>query len=199
MPHRKMPGESQWAELREAQTKSLALPNTGEAVLIDVGEEADIHPRDKRVVGERLARLALAKTYGKRMVATAPAFESMAIERDRIRIHFTTAGSRLVAHDVPATYQPSSSSPTTVPLVRNSPKGQLEGFAICGKDRQWKWAEAEIDGADVVVRSPQVPRPIAVRYAWADNPICNLYNEQGLPAGPFRTDSFPLTTVNARY
>jgi sialate O-acetylesterase len=199
MPHKKTPSESQWAELRESQTKTLALPNTAEAVLIDVGEEEDIHPRNKRVVGERLARIALAETYGKKIVPVGPIFESSVVEGDKIRVHFQPSKSRLAAREIPATYQPSSSFPRTLPLVRNSPHSELEGFAICGADRQWHWAEAKIEGPDVVVWSAQVPRPVAIRYAWADNPICNLYNAEGLPAGPFRTDDFPVTTVNPRY
>ncbi len=82
----------------------------------------------------------------------------------------------------------------TAPLVRNSPQSQIEGFAICGEDKKWVWAEAKIVGDTVVVWSGQVPNPVAVRYAWADNPTCNLYNEAGLPAAPFRTDEFVLTT-----
>ena len=199
MPHRKKPGESQWAELRESQSKALSLPNTGEAGVDRRGRRGR-HSSARQARGwPALARLALAKTYGKDIVATGPVFQSMAIERDRVRIHFTSADGRLVAREIPKTYQPSSSSPTIVPLVRNSPSSQLEGFAICGKDHQWKWADAEIDGADVVVWSPQVPHPAAVRYAWADNPICNLYNAHGLPAAPFRTDDFPLATAGARY
>jgi sialate O-acetylesterase len=199
MPHKKTPSESQWAELREAQTKTLAVPNTAEAVLIDVGEEEDIHPRNKRIVGERLARIALAETYGRKIVPVGPMFESSAVEGDKIRIHFQPSDSHLVAHEIPATYQPSSSFPRILPLLRNSPHSQLEGFAICGADRKWHWAEARIDGPDVLVWSADVPHPTAVRYAWADNPIVNLYNEANLPAAPFRTDDFPPTTVNARY
>ena len=126
-------------------------------------------------------------------------FESSAVEGDKIRIHFQPSDSRLVAYEIPATYQPSSSFPRTLPLLHNSPHSQLEGFAICGADRKWHWAEARIDGPDVLVWSAEVPHPTAVRYAWADNPIVNLYNEADLPAAPFRTDDFPATTVNARY
>ena len=123
----------------------------------------------------------------------------MAVEGERIRLHFTHAEGGLAARPLPATYQPDRSSPKAVPLVRNSPKSRLEGFAICGADRKWQWADARIEGCDVVVWSARVRKPVAVRYAWADNPICNLDNAHGLPAGPFRTDDFPLSTVNARY
>lgn len=198
-PHLKTPAESQWAELREAQTKALVLPHTAMAVLIDAGEEADIHPKNKKIVGDRLALIALADTYGKQVSCSGPVFKSMAVEGDRIRVRFTHTDGGLVARDLPATYQPSSQSPQTVPLVRNNSQSQLEGFAICGKDRQWRWADARIDGADVMVWSTSVGKPTAIRYAWADNPICNLYNGGGLPAGPFRTDDFPVSTVNARY
>ncbi len=198
-PHLKIPGESQWAELREAQTKATALPHTAQAVLIDAGEEADIHPKNKKIVGDRLALIALADTYGRQVVCSGPVFSSMAVEGDKIRVHFTHTDGGLVARDLPASYQPSSQSPTTASLVRNSPKSSLEGFTICGEDRQWKWADARIEGNDVVVWSESVPRPIALRYAWADNPICNLYNGAGLPARPFRTDEFAVSTVNARY
>ena len=99
---------------------------------------------------------------------------------------------------MPAEYQPRSTETKTVPLVRNSPQSELEGFAICGSDRKWRWAEAKIEGDEVVVWSPEVPNPVAVRYAWADNPIANLYNGAGLPAVPFRTDNFPGVTSAKR-
>ena len=128
MPHKPEPSESQWAELRERKLQALSLPNTGEAVLIDVGEEEDIHPRNKRTVGERLARIALAKTYGKKLVACGPMYESFRVEGDKIRVHFSAEGSSLVVGALPATYQPSSSFPRTVPLVRNSPHSEVEGL-----------------------------------------------------------------------
>jgi sialate O-acetylesterase len=194
----KVPGDSQWAELREAQTSALALPNTGQAILIDIGEHmhAAVHPTDKVDVGNRLALIALAKTYGKQVSYSGPMFDSMTVEGDKIRLKFKYTDGGLVAKPIPATYQPLSSNPATKPLVRNVPDSQLEGFAICGDDHKWQWANATIDGTDVVVSAAAVPKPIAVRYDWADDPICNLYNGAGLPACPFRTDDFPGISVD---
>jgi len=191
--------ESGTAEVREAQSLALAQPNTGLVVLVDAGEADDVHPRNKEIVGSRLARLALARTYGRDLVAAGPTFRSMAVEGDRIRLTFSDLGGGLVARPVPATYQPRSTVDRSLPLVRNSPGSELEGFTICGADRKWFWAQARIDGAAVVVSSPSVPAPVAVRYAWAMNPTCNLYNAAGLPASPFRTDDFPLSSVGAKY
>ncbi|HSI82790.1 MAG TPA: sialate O-acetylesterase [Candidatus Methylacidiphilales bacterium] len=213
------PGESMLAEMRESQAAITSLPETGVAVLIDVGEQDDVHARNKKDVGERLAQLALNRTYGRTDIAGAgPVFKSAAIEsvaegsKIRIRIHFMSTDGGLAARPLPANYQPRSVAAETVPLIRNSPESELEGFAICGEDRIWKWAEARIDsrnddcngscngpGPSVLVWSDEVPNPVAVRYAWADNPTCNLYNGAGLPACPFRTDSFPLLTDGKRF
>jgi sialate O-acetylesterase len=194
------PGNDDAAELREGQDRGLSQPNTGEAILIDIGEEGNIHPADKPDVGDRLARLALANTYGKKDVVSAgPTFDSFAIEGDKVRVHFKHTDGGLIAKPMPATYQPLSTDPATKPLVRNSPDSQLEGFAICGEDRKWSWANATIDGDSVVVSSPDVSKPTAVRYAWAYYPWVNLYNGAGLPAGPFRTDDFPLRSEKSRY
>ena len=197
------PGDADWAELRDAQTSALALPDTGEAILIDVGEEADIHPKDKASVGARLARIALAKTYGQKSVVwSGPVFDTMKVEEGgKVRLKFSHAEDGLVATPLPATYQPSSLKPETKPNVRHSPGGQLEGFAVCGADHQWHWATAaNIDGGDsVVLTCAEVPQPEAVRYAWAGNPLCNLANGAGLPAGPFRTDDLPRITAKAKY
>lgn len=192
-PKQSEPGAtSLWAELREGQTRFTDTANTGQAILIDLGEDATVHPRNKKDVGERLARLALARDYGRDVVYSGPVFKSFAVEGGKIRLSFTHAGGGLVARELPAAYAPSSLDPAkTVPLVRNSPGSQLEGFVICGESRRWVWAEARIEGDTVVVSSPQVPAPVAVRYAWSNNPTCNLYNDAGLPAGPFRTDEFP--------
>jgi sialate O-acetylesterase len=198
-PRTPQPSDSCWAELREAQSKTLSVPNTQEAVLIDLGEEASIHPRDKQDVGERLARIALAKTYGKKTPYAGPFYSSMSVEGAKIRLHFEHADGDLVARTLPTTYQPSSLDPKTVPLVRDSPDSQLEGFAICGPDHQWKWAKASIDNGTVVVWNDGISDPVAVRYAWSDNPVCNLYNGAGLPAAPFRTDDFPILTRDARF
>jgi sialate O-acetylesterase len=190
------PGESVWAELREAQAKTLSAPHTGMAVLIDTGESEDIHPQSKQVAGERLARIALANTYGREVVFSGPLYTSMKIEGSAIRLGFDHLGGGLVAREVPATYDVMRKAGKTAPLVRNSPQSPLEGFAICGADQQWVWAEAKIEGDTVLVSSSRVTAPIAVRYAWADNPTCNLYNQAGLPASPFRTDDFAFAAAS---
>lgn len=176
----KKPGQSPWAEVREAQAAALALPATGMAVLIDVGDAGDIHPANKRDPGERLARIALADTYGRKDVVVAgPQYESMRAEGARVRVLFRAGAGGLVARD--------------------RTDAAIEGFAICGADRKWVWATAKIEGETVVVWSDEVPEPVAVRYAWAQNPVCNLVNEAGLPAAPFRTDDFPLTSEGVVY
>ncbi len=169
------PGESDWAELREAQTMALKLPNTGMAVIIDIGEANDIHPKNKQDVGRRLARIALAKVYGKKLVCSGPMYRGMKIEGSRIRLFFDHVDGGLVAKG-----------------------GELRGFAVAGPDRVFRWAQAKIEGSTVVVWSPEVPHPVAVRYAWADNPDCNLYNRAGLPASPFRTDDWPGITFGKK-
>jgi len=171
------PRDSEWAELREAQTMTLALPNTGMAVAIDIGDAADIHPKNKQDVGLRLALWPLAKVHGRsELVYSGPIYESMVVEGGKIRIKFNHIGGGLVAKG-----------------------GTLKLFAIAGADKKFVWAEAVIDGDTVVVSSPQVPDPVAVRYAWAHNPDgCNLYNAAGLPASPFRTDDWPGLTADKR-
>ena len=194
-PYSATPDESPEAELREAQTKTLALPNTGQAILIDLGEEGDIHPRNKLPVGDRLARIALQQTYHRPVKSSGPTYAGFKIEGDAIRVRFDHTLGGLKAHPIPPTYQLMTVDATPVPRVRHSPDSQVEGFAICGADRKWVWAQATIEGSTVVVRSPAVPNPVAVRYAWAQSPLCNLYNgAAGLPAGPFRTDDFPEVT-----
>ncbi len=199
-PHQPEPGESSWAELREAQATTRARSNTGMAVLIDVGEEADIHPRDKAATAKRLALLALSRQYGRTENDAGPVLVSMQFEGPAIRLKFASTGGELVARALPESYQPRSTEPVTRPTPRHRVKGDLEGFAICGEDRRWVWAdEARIEGDCILVRSALVPRPVAVRYAWADNPVCNLVGGTGLPAEPFRTDDFPATTGDAHY
>jgi sialate O-acetylesterase len=145
---------------------SQTVPNTGLAVAIDIGE-VDIHPKDKQDVGRRLALLALGKAYAKEVVDSGPIYKSMQVEQNQIRIKFTHADGGLVAKG-----------------------GPLQRFAIAGADNRFVWADARIDGDSVVVSSPQVASPVAVRYAWASNPQgANLYNGAGLPASPFRTDT----------
>ncbi len=163
------PGPSHWAELREAQTMTLALPKTGMAVAIDVGEAKDIHPKDKQTVGHRLALSAQAIAYGEKIVYSGPIYKSMTREGNKIRLRFEQTGSGLTV----------------------GTEKELKGFEIAGKDRKFVWASAQIDGPAVLVWSKEVPGPVAVRYAWADNPVCNLYNKEGLPASPFRTDIWP--------
>ncbi len=167
------PVESDWAELREAQTMALALPNTGMAVIIDIGEADDIHPRNKQDVGKRLALNALAKVYGRNIVCSGPLYKSHKVENGKIRILFEHVGSGLSAKD----------------------GNRLKGFTIADADKKFHRADAVIDGNTVVVSGPEVEQPLAVRYAWADNPVCNLYNAEGLPASPFRTDNWRGITV----
>ena len=168
-----VPGESEWAELREAQTKTLKLPNTGQAVIIDLGEARDIHPRNKYDVASRLVRWALVKDYGLKFPYRSPELKHAAFNGNTATLTIDCFGSSLRAFDVT----------------------EVKGFAICGEDRVWHWATATIVGRDrVEVTSEQVANPIAVRYAWADNPVCNLYSSDGLPVTPFRTDSFELST-----
>lgn len=199
MEKKTAPSESEWAELREAQSQALKLPKTGEAVLIDIGESGDIHPKNKADVGERLAKIALANQYGKKIPFSGPVYQSMKVEGNRIRLTFAPGGEPLVAKTLPATYDVKTVAGKTAPLVRNSPASELEGFAICGADQKWVWADARIDGDSVLVWSDKVPDPVAVRYAWADNPTCNLYSASGLPATPFRTDDFPALTREVVY
>ncbi len=193
------PGDSNWAELREAQSMTLKLPNTGQAVLIDIGESSDIHPRNKKDVGDRLALIALAKDYGKSIPCSGPVYDSMKIEKNKAILTFKHADGGLTAKPLPATFDVKTQTKETAPLVRNSPSSQLEGFAVCGEDKKWFWADATIEGNTVVVTSDKVAAPIAVRYAWSDNPTCNLYNGAGLPASPFRTDDFPPVTLSGKY
>ena len=192
-------GDSVWAELREAQSMTLKLPNTGQAVLVDLGESNDIHPRDKRSVGERLASIALARDYGRAIPYSGPVFDSLKVEGNKAILTFKNTNGGLVARPLEATYVIKSKTNETAPLVRNSPASQLEGFAVCGQDRKWFWADSKIDGDTVIVTSDKVSAPVAVRYAWADNPTCNLGNGAGFPASPFRTDDFPGKTVNVKY
>ncbi len=164
------PTDSDWAELREAQTMTLSVPQTGQAVITDIGDAVDIHPRNKQDVGLRLALIALNKDYGKSSVVySGPTYKSMKIEGNKIIIEFNHADNGL--------------------LVKNK-YGYVEGFTIAGSDRKFYWAKASIQENEIVVYSEQVPNPVAVRYSWENNPDVNLYNMQGLPAVSFRTDSW---------
>jgi sialate O-acetylesterase len=166
------PGESAWAELREAQRMALAEPATGMATIIDIGEEKDIHPKNKLDVGRRLALAAMSISYlDPNVVFSGPLYKGMVPEGNKIRLGFEHIAGGLVAKD--------------------SPDGSLRGFAIAGADRKWVWANAKIENNTVLVWSDAVPNPVAVRYAWGDNPVgCNLYNAAELPASPFRTDNW---------
>jgi sialate O-acetylesterase len=189
------PSECGWAELREAQSMTLKLPNTGQAVLIDIGESGDVHPRNKKEVGARLASIALAKDYGRKIPYSGPVYDSMNVENGKIILSFKHAESGLIAKPLAQTYDVRTLSQATLPLTRNSPNSPLEGFAICGEDKKWVWAEAKIEAEKVIVWSDKIPVPVAVRYGWANNPTCNLYNGAGLPASPFRTDDFTPVTL----
>ncbi len=178
MDEKTEPGDSAWAELREAQTMTQdRLPNTGQAVIIDIGEGSDIHPRNKLEVANRLARWALAKSYGRHIECQSPRYASMEAKDGKIIVKFKETGGGLRPVDAK----------------------DVQGFAVAGEDRKWHLAEAKVTGPDTVeLSSKDVPNPVAVRYAWADNPVCNLYNQVGLPVAPFRTDDWPGVTVDAR-
>ena len=168
------PSESDWAELREAQLMTAqTVPNTGLAVTIDIGEADDIHPKNKQDVGKRLALWALAQCYNKPIPYSGPVYQHHEIIGNKINIYFNHTADGLI--------------------VRNGQ--ELKGFAIAGDDRHFIWANAQIEGNTVVVWADEIAHPIAVRYAWANNPVCNLYNSEGLPAVPFRTDDWQGITA----
>jgi sialate O-acetylesterase len=167
------PQDHAWAELREAQAMAAkTLPNCGIAMAIDIGDAADIHPLNKQEVGRRLALSAMAITYGKNIEWSGPWYHSMETTGNGIRLKFDHAQSGLVARG-----------------------DKLTGFAIAGEDRKFVSADAVIDGTTVLVSSPAVAKPLAVRYGWDANPACNLSNKDGLPAVPFRTDDWPGVTL----
>ncbi|MBI4720498.1 MAG: hypothetical protein HY770_04635 [Chitinivibrionia bacterium] len=160
------PGESAWAELREAQAMTTTkLPNVGLALAIDIGDAKDIHPRNKQDVGRRLGLAAEAIAYGRKVEFSGPVFKSMQVVDGKAELSFThIEGGLKVKGDA------------------------LKGFAVCGADKKYVWAQAQIKGDTVVVSAAEVPQPVAVRYAWGDNPECTLVNGADLPAVPFRTD-----------
>jgi sialate O-acetylesterase len=178
MAEKTEPGDSAWAELREAQTMTMSkLPHTGEAVIIDLGEAKDIHPRNKQDVAKRLARWALSHDYGLNIPHHSPRYKSMEKKDGKIILTFDHVGQTLKPFDVKE------------PI----------GFAVAGSDRKFAWAKAKLVGKDKVeVWSDAVKDPVAVRYAWADNPRCNLYSSDGLPVTPFRTDDWPGVTAEAK-
>ncbi len=176
MAEKAEPGDSSWAELRETQTKTMKLPNTGQAVIIDLGEGKDIHPKNKYDVAARLVRWALVKDYGQNFAYRSPEFKRVAIDGAKATITLDMFGGKLRPFDVQ----------------------DARGFAICGEDKVWHLARGKIVAEDrIEVSSDQVAKPVAVRYAWADNPVCNLFSDQGLPVTPFRTDDFEMTTKPA--
>jgi sialate O-acetylesterase len=172
MPIVSEPQESAWAELREAQLlTSQTVPRTAMVVITDCGDPADIHPKKKEPVGARLALAAEAVAYHQNVIYNGPVYRSMKISGNSVILSFNSVDGGLVAKD-----------------------GDLKGFAVAGTDRKFYNAEARIQGRQVLVKSAQVPNPIAVRFGWADCPVANLYNKAGLPASPFRTDDFPMVT-----
>jgi sialate O-acetylesterase len=174
MAEKPEPGDSSWAELRESQTKTMALPNTGQAVIIDLGEDKDIHPKNKYGVAARLVRWALVKDYGLKFPYRSPEFSKLEINGDKAVVTLDLFGSS---------------------ALRPFDVEDAVGFAVCGEDKVWHWAKGKIiAGNKVELTSDKVSAPIAVRYAWADNPVCNLYSNEGLPVVPFRTDDFEMTT-----
>ncbi|WP_395745639.1 sialate O-acetylesterase [Prosthecobacter sp.] len=165
---------STWARLREAQTKALAVPNTGMTVNLDIGDADNIHPANKQEIGHRLALWARAKVYGEKIEWSGPVYESHVIQGSEVVIHLKHANG-----------------------LKTTDGGMaVKGFAIADESKHWQWAEARIDGKTVVVSSPAVPKPVAVRYAWANNPEVNLVNGSGLPAAPFRTDDWPMDNAS---
>jgi sialate O-acetylesterase len=170
MPRASEPSESNWAELREAQALALKLPKTGMAVTVDIGGERELHLKNKREAGRRLAFIAEAMVYGKTNVtASGPVFSNMKTVANKVTLLFKQTSGGLID--------------------KNGPP--LKGFAIAGADKKFFWADAKIEAPDKVsVRSDKVPKPVAVRYAWAGTPDCDLFNKAGLPAAPFRTDSW---------
>lgn len=172
------PEDSVWSRVRDAQTRTLALQHTGMAIILDAGNERDIHPKDKQPAGDRLAQWAKGTLYGIDVVPSGPLYESMEIRGNTVVITFKHAGGGLEARDV------------SLIGGHELSRDKLQGFSICGADSRFVWADAEITAPNkVTVSSVEVPVPVAVRYAWSSFPLCNLYNKDGLPASAFRTDS----------
>jgi sialate O-acetylesterase len=170
---------STWAELRESQTGTLSLPNTGMIVTTDIGNPSDIHPKNKQDVGKRLAAIALHNIYGESDEYSGPMYASMTTEGNKVRISFSHTGSGLIVKDK---------------------YGYIKGFEIAGPDRIFHYAKAAIDGNTIVVYADDVTSPVAVRYGWSDDAgDDNLFNREGFPAAPFRTDDWPGITEKAKY
>jgi len=176
------PAGGTWPILREQQAKlEKEVPSVFLATTIDtaVFDKGDLHPTNKQPVGQRLADVALARVYDQKVVSAGPAFQGLRVENGKARLTFAHTDGGLVAGPV------EQAKPAA------APESPVVGFAIAGKDQTWHWAQARIEGNDVVVWSDAVAEPVAVRYAWADNPVCNLFNGAGWPASPFRTDVPP--------
>ncbi|MEP7093752.1 MAG: sialate O-acetylesterase, partial [Flavobacterium sp.] len=170
---------SRWAELREAQTETLKLPNTGMAVTTDIGNAKDIHPTNKQDIGLRLSAIALNNVYGKKRVFSGPMYKSMEVKGNEIILTFNNIGTGLAASD-------------------NSEN--VKGFEIAGADKVFYSAKAIIKNNKVIVSSENVPNPVAVHYGWADDDTeINLFNKEKFPASPFRTDNWEMITANEKY
>ena len=176
-----------WVDVRAGQSSAMNIPGVAQAIIIDLGESRDIHPLDKVPVGERLAAIALRNDYGKSdLAAYSPEAVSAKKDGSAVRVTFKYADGGLVTHKLPDYYWVIRSKNMKNKLVRNSPDSEVEGFAICGKNGKWVWANARISGNEVIVSAPAVKEPVSVRYAWQNNPTCNLYNGAGFPAAPFQ-------------
>ncbi|PWS33109.1 sialate O-acetylesterase [Pedobacter paludis] len=175
MQRESQPAESAWAELREAQLKTLSLPNTGMATIIDIGDDKDIHPKNKQEVGRRLGLIADANTYKQKVSFSGPLYRSQKIDGNQIKLTFDYSDG-----------------------LKSADGKELKGFAIAGADKKFYWAKAVIQGNEIIVSNDQVPNPVSVRYAWENNPANNLTNGSNLPASPFRTDIWEGITINKK-
>lgn len=204
------PSDSEWAELREAQTLALRLPATGMVVATDLGDPSSIHPKRKQQVGARLALTARALAYREPVIYSGPMYESLQIVGDKALVTFKHVGTGLITRGEGLNLPPTTDQPTgeeeadpvaarlreaLTSRAAEDGRSTLKGFTIAGDDRKFVWAHAELLGNTVMVSSPKVPVATAVRYAWEDYPICNLVNYEGLPAVPFRTDDFAMVTA----
>ena len=170
-----------WRWVREGQLKALGLPNTAMAVTIEIGDPFELHPVDKYDVGHRLALASRRLAYGEKIVGMGPLYKKMTVKGDKIILEFDNQGKKLMIGTSP--YVPAGKEPQAAPT-------RLSGFGIAGADRKFVWADAVIDGNKVIVSAPGITEPVAVRYGFSQSPVCNLYNEAGLPASPFRTDDW---------
>ena len=174
-------GGDGYARIRDAERKALDIPHSGMAVIIDIGETGNIHPKNKQDVGKRLAQWGLANAYDKEIVPSGPLYKKLEIDGDKAHIHFKHVGAGLIIG------QKEGLKPTEELVI----DAKLQRFAIAGKDKNWVWADAVIDGDTVIVSHQDVSTPVAVRYAYSANPLgANLYNREGFPASPFRTDDW---------